>query len=46
MTMSNLPTPTPAPDSLAARALQMAQTATINDVPADERAKLEMPPQP
>ena len=28
------------------RALQLAQTATINDVPADERAKLEMPPQP
>jgi mono/diheme cytochrome c family protein len=28
------------------RALQMAQTATINDVPADERTKLEMPPQP
>jgi mono/diheme cytochrome c family protein len=28
------------------RALQLAQTATINDVPADERAKLEAPPQP
>jgi hypothetical protein len=28
------------------RALQMAQTATINDVPADERTKLEAPPQP
>ena len=28
------------------RALQMAQTATINDVPADERAKLEGLPQP
>jgi hypothetical protein len=28
------------------RALQLAQTATINDVPADERAKLEALPQP
>jgi mono/diheme cytochrome c family protein len=28
------------------RALQMAQTATVNDVPSDERAKLEAPPQP
>jgi mono/diheme cytochrome c family protein len=26
------------------RALQMAQTATINDVPAAERAALETPP--
>lgn len=28
------------------RALQLAQTATINDVPPDERAKLEALPQP
>ncbi len=28
------------------RALQLAQTATLNDVPADERAKLEALPQP
>lgn len=28
------------------RALQAAQTATIADVPPDERTKLEMPPQP
>jgi mono/diheme cytochrome c family protein len=28
------------------RALQLAQTATINDVPADEQAKLEALPQP
>jgi cytochrome c5 len=28
------------------RALQAAQTATINDVPPDERTKLETPPQP
>lgn len=28
------------------RALQLAQTATLSDVPADERAKLEAPPQP
>ena len=28
------------------RALQLAQTATINDVPPDERAKLEAPVQP
>jgi hypothetical protein len=28
------------------RALQLAQTSTINDVPADERAKLEALPQP
>lgn len=28
------------------RALQFAQTATINDVPPAERAKLETPPQP
>lgn len=28
------------------RALQAAQTATINDVPPEERAKLETPPQP
>lgn len=28
------------------RALQLAQTATIDDVPADERAKLEAPPEP
>ncbi len=28
------------------RALQLAQTATINDVPVEERAKLEAPPEP
>jgi hypothetical protein len=28
------------------RALQLSQNATLDDVPADERAKLEVPPQP
>jgi len=27
------------------RALQLSQNATLNDVPADERPKLEVPPQ-